>query len=109
MKFTWNVWDFDCGGEAFVIAKKVCELKENVPGFLVAVDNLHEDCKAEMIVEEGWCKWQVRTDWENHEGEPVGGYYVVESKFDAETRHSITGKRKQGWFPVWIVRKGEWY
>ena len=53
MKFTWNCWDFDdCGGEAFVIAKKVCELKENVPGFLVAVDNLHEDCKAEIIVEE---------------------------------------------------------
>lgn len=108
MKFTWDYWNFDGDGEAFIIAKKVCEQAEDVPNFIAAVDDLSEDCKAEMIVQEGWCKWQVRTDWENYEGEP-GGYHVVESKFDAETKHSITGKRKRGWFPVWIVRKEDWY
>ena len=102
MKFTWDCWNFDGGAETFIIAKKVCPLKEDVPQFIVDVDCVHNDCKSEMIVEEGWCKWQVRTDWENCVGEPTGGYYVVESK-------QLNGKRKRGWFPTWIVRKGDWY
>ena len=61
-----------------------------------------------MIVEEGWCKWQVRTDWENLYGKPAGWYCVVESKFDTETKQ-LNGNHKRGWFPVWIVRKGDWY
>ena len=104
MKFTWDCWNFDGDGEAYIIAKKVCELKENVPNFLVAVDNLHEDSKAEMIVEEGLAHWQVRTDWANYEGEPAGGYYVVKAKQDTITKQ-LNGKRNRGWFPVWIVRR----
>jgi len=98
MKFTWNSWDIDGQGEAYVIAKKICPQKEDVPQFIVIADKLHEDCKAKMIVEEAWCKWQVRTDWENGDGEPCGGYFIAESNYDG----------KRGWFPVWIV-KGEWY
>lgn len=108
MKFTWNCWNFDGDGEAFIIAKKTCPQKEDVPQFIVDVDGLHNECKSGMVVEEGWCKWQVRTDWENSDGNPSGGYVVREEKFVAETL-DLYGKRKRGWFPVWIVRKGEWY
>lgn len=100
-KFKWNAWDFDCDGEAYVVAKSECLEKENVPDFIINADNLHPGCKDGMVVAEGWCKYQVRTDWENCDGEPRGGYYVHEENKD------ITGMR--GWFPVWIVRKGDWY
>jgi hypothetical protein len=109
MKFTWNRWAFGCDGDAFIIAKKICPEKENVPQFIVENDGVSESCKKDMVVEEGWCKFQVRTDWEDYEGEPIGGYHVVEAKFDAKTKDSLTGKRKRGWFPVWIVRTGDWY
>lgn len=106
-KFTWNVWDFDFSGEAFIIAKRVCPDKENVPEYIVKEDNLHPDCKDGMVVEEGWCKFQVRTDWDNGDGEPRGGYVVERN--ESRTIRKDTGRRKPGWFPVWIVRKGEWY
>lgn len=106
-KFKWDSWDFDCDGEAYIIAKDECPDKENVPDYIIREDCLAQDCKLGMVVEEGWCKFQVRTDWENGDGEPEGGY-VVET-YESLTRHSITGKRKPGWFSVWIVRKGEWY
>ena len=100
-KFKWDAWDFDCDGEAYVIAKRECPEKENVPDFIIREDELHPDCKDGMVVTEGWCKYQVRTDWENYYGEPGGGYYVHEgAKYT---------KGKRGWFPVWIVRKGDWY
>jgi len=106
-KFEWESWDFDCEGESYVVAKRICLEKENVPDFLLEKDNLHTDCRAGMVVEEGWCKYQVRTDWENGDGEPRGGYYV--ETCEKLTHSKITGKRQPGWFPVWIVRKGEWY
>lgn len=107
MKFTWNAWDYDCDGEAYIIAKRVCPTKEEVPDFICRVDNIHEQCKIGMEIQEGWCKWQVRSDWMG-DGGNCGWYVVEEEQFAAETLN-IYGKRKRGWFPVWIVRKGEWY
>lgn len=101
VKFKWDAWDFDCEGEAYIISKRECSEKEKVPDFIIKEDNLHPDCKDGMVVNEGVCKFMVRTDWENCDGEPRGGYYVHEGNKD------ITGMR--GWFPVWIVRKGDWY
>ena len=105
--FTWLSWDFDCDGAAYIIAKGECPKREDVPDYICTQDSIHPDCKPEMVIEEGWCKWQVRTDWDNCDGEPRG-WYVVET-YEPLTRHSITGKRKSGWFPVWIVRQDEWY
>ena len=102
MKFTWEAWDFDCDGEAYVISKKECLEKEFVPEYICKHDNLHSGCMPGMVVQEGWCKYQVRTDWENCEGEPRGGYYV-------ELGSKRPKKNRRGWFAVWIVRKGEWY
>lgn len=98
-KFKWDSWDFDCSGEAYIIARQECPNKVDVPDYIIREDHLHQNCKDGMVVEEGWCKFQVRTDWENGNGKPSGGY-VIE-------KHEPKGK--PGWFPVWIVRKGEWY
>ena len=104
--FKWEAWDYDCDGEAYIIAKSECPEKEDVPDYIVKQDGIHPECKPDMVVQEGWCKFQVRTDWEDGDGEPRGGY-VVET-YKSETVN-IYGKTKQGWFPVWIVRKDEWY
>jgi len=106
MKFTWDKWDFDCDGEAFVIAKRVCPEKADVPDYIVKEDRLHPDCRNGMVVEDGWCMFQCRTDWDNTDGEARGGYYV--ETYEPHTKN-IYGKRKRGWFPVWIVRLGDWY
>lgn len=108
-KFTWDRWNFDCDGEAFVIRKDLCPNREDVPAFIVREDNLHHDCMQGIIdggIQEGWCKWQVRTDWENGDGEPMGGYCVYQH---GKEHLDIYGKKKPGWFPVWIIRIGEWY
>jgi hypothetical protein len=105
-KFTWDAWDFDCDGYAYVIAKAECPELENVPDYIITADNLHGDCKDGMKIEEGWCKYQVRTDWENGDGEPLGGYYVSQIKSEAIRPD---GKHRPGWFPVWIIRRGDWY
>ena len=94
-KFTWDAWDFDCDGDAYVIAKRECPEKEDVPDYIVKEDCLHPDCKAGMVVKEGWCKYQVRTDWENRDGEPTGGYFV-------ETYEPLT-KKLDGKKKVWLV------
>lgn len=110
MKFTWDAWDFDLDGEAYIIAKRVCPEKADVPGFIIREDHISPVCASDMVVQEGWCKFQCRTDWETwdgHDNTPRGGY-VVETH-EPGTRHPITGKRVRGWFPVWIVRKDEWY
>ncbi len=119
-KFAWNSWDFDCDGEAYIIAKDQCSNREDIPGWIVQNDNLDPECmnpvygKGEYIavedVEEGWCKYQVRTDWENGDGEPQGGYFVKEGKTPPQYQYGEKcGQTKPGWFPVWIVRKGNWY
>lgn len=105
-KFTWDAWDFDCDGDAYIIAKSECHERENVPDYIIKADNLDPACKSGMIVEDGWCKYQVRSDWEDCGGEPYGGYCV--EPCESFTKR-LDGKRKPGWFPVWIIRKGEWY
>jgi hypothetical protein len=105
-KFKWDYWDFDCNGDAYIVAKTECPERERVPDYIVQADNLHPDCKYGMEMQEGWCKFQVRTDWEYGDGEPEGGYVV--EQYEPHTK-KLNGKRKPGWFPVWIVRKGEWY
>lgn len=104
MKFTWLDWDFDGNGCAYIIAKKECPKIENVLDYICKNDMLQEECKKYMIVEEGWCKYQVRSDWDNSER---GGGYVVEQQKDVPT--DLNEKKKPGWFPVWIIRKGDWY
>lgn len=111
-KFKWDKWNYDCQGDAYIIAKDQCPSKENVPVYIVENDNLHPDVFNPSngehlcldIVQEGWCKYQVRTDWEDGDGEPMGGYFVLNEKHDTSPH-----KGKAGWFPVWIVRSGEWY
>lgn len=107
-KFTWQSWDFDCDGDAYIIAKDECPDRDALPEWLVKADGLHTDCIPDIAesTKEGWCKFQCRTDWENSDGEPQGGY-VVETYAPHTKRPD--GKRKPGWFPIWIVRKGEWY
>lgn len=68
-------------------------------------DHIHPDCMAEMNIEEGWCKYMVRSDWENTDG-PYGSYYVEKRSSRPVDRN---GKPAPGWFPVWIVRQEEWY
>jgi hypothetical protein len=105
-KFTWDSWDFDCDGEAYIVAKAECPDECDVPGYIVLHDALPGYCADAMEVKEGWCKYQVRTDWEHGDGRPQGGYCV--ETYEPFTKN-IYGKRKPGWFPIWIVRKGEWY
>ncbi len=104
--FTWDSWDFDLDGCAYIIAKDQCPVKEDVPEFICTVDGISRECKPEMIVEEGWCKWQVRRDWEYGDGRPRGSYVVRKTK---KVPVTSIGKVSRGWFPVWIVRKDEWY
>ena len=104
-KFTWDSWDFDCDGDAYIVAKDECSNREDVPGYIVKADKLHQDCARGMEIKEGWCKFQVRSDWDGVDG--PAGCYVVET-YEPYTK-KLNGKRKSGWFPVWIVRKGEWY
>lgn len=104
-KFTWNSWDFDCDGDAYIIAKSECPKREDVPAYIISENNLDEACASGMVIEEGWCAFQVRSDWENYYG-PHGWYTVTQCESDTKR---LDGRRKPGWFPVWIVRKGEWY
>jgi len=96
--FTYEKWDYDCDGEAFIIAKDECPIKENITGYLKERIEIGCDCEIPLSdIKEGVCKYQVRSDWEGCDG-PTGGYYVDDSI-----------KTKKGWFSVWIVRIGEWY
>lgn len=105
-KFKWDAWNYDCDGEAYIIAKDECPKKIDVPDFICKNDFIDPECKPEMIVQEGWCKFQVRSDWEDGDGKPCGSYVVYKQK---ESPKDLYGKKKSGWFPVWIVRKDEWY
>lgn len=105
-RFTWDTWDYDGDGTAFIVAKSEVPEIEAVPAYIVAADHLSPTCAEGMEVREGWCKWQVRTDWEGGDGEPRG-WYVVEETKRRPTR--LDGRPLPGWFPVWIVRVGEWY
>lgn len=99
-RFRWDSWDFDFNGDAYIIAKRVCPEKEDVPDFIIDEDRINSECLGEMVVEEGICKFMVRNDWDGCDG-PHGGYYIIHGTSDTHGR--------RGWFPVWIVRKGDWY
>jgi len=111
-KFKWNMWNYDCDGNAYIIAADECPNRADVPFYIVKEDGLSEtvldpslgECLCADIVEEGWCKFQVRTDWEDMEGKRHG-WYVVEKA----PHNSPIFRGKRGWFPVWIIRLGEWY
>lgn len=94
-KFVWDAWDYDLNGEAYIIAKDACPDRENVADFICREDGILEKHKPEMHVQEGWCRWEVRRDWDNMNGEPCGGYCVYDEKAPRS-------------FAVWIIRKGEW-
>lgn len=104
--FTWGAWDFDGLGGAFIVAKSECPVREEVPDYIVKVDNLDPMCAPAMEVEEGWCMFQVRGDWDGMEGERRGSYLVLKGAMHPLNRK---GTPMKGCFPVWIVRKGEWY
>ena len=92
-KFTWDCWDFDLDGCAYVIAKDECG-KENLADYICSHNYVSGITGFEKI-SEGWCAFQVRRDWDN-EDVPNGGYVVeiCENK----------PKSGRGWFPVWIIR-----
>ena len=48
-----------------------------------------------MVVKDGWCRYECRTDWEEHYGERLSFY----AAYDEKVPHA---------FPVWIVRKEPW-
>lgn len=114
-KFTWYKWDYDCDGESYVIRKSICPNIDDVPKWIIENDNLDPEClnptlTAHLSVSDvkcGWCKYQVRTDWDNCDGTPTGGYYIKDDGGEAPI--NVHGKKQGGWFEVWIVRIGEWY
>lgn len=95
-KFTWDAWDYDCDGDAYIIAKDECPRCEDVPDFICREDHLDPACTTDMVVKEGWCRHECRTDYEEHYGERLSSYVVHDEKVPRA-------------FPVWIVRKDEWY
>ena len=95
-QFVWDTWDYDLDGVAYIIAKDACPNKEDVPDFICREDQISLRCKPEMRVQEGWCRWEMRSDWDGGYGEACGGYCI----YDQKVLRS---------FPVWIVRKEEWY
>ena len=103
-QFRWDVWNFDGDGNAYIISTDICPEAKDVPDFICMADHLSERYKGKMIVEEGWCKFQVRSDFEDWVGQGKGLYIAMLYP------HMTTAfKGKRGWFEVWIVRRGEWY
>lgn len=105
-RFRMESWDIDGEGNAFVVAKDACPNKEDVPRFICDGDFLDHDCEKDMVVEEGWCRFMVRSDWDDYDGERRGGYVVY---LGTDRPKSRNGSIARGWFPVWIVRHGDWY
>lgn len=101
-KFKWDAWDFDCNGTAYIISVDECPKREDVPAFIHANDYIPDEINPTMQVQEGWCKYQVRRDWDNGDGQPQGGYYATMAPHKgSRAQYHI----KPGWFKVWIVRK----
>ena len=95
-KFTWRSIGYGHDGGAYIIAKDECPRREDVPDFICREDHLDPACATDMVVKEGWCRYECRTDFEEHYGEWLSGYVVHAEKVPRA-------------FPVWIVRKDEWY
>lgn len=94
-KFTWDAWDYDGDGSAYIIAKDECPHREGVLGFICRKNHIEPKCAADMVVKDGWCRYECRTDWEEHYGERLSLY----AAYDEKVPHA---------FPVWIVRKEPW-
>ena len=37
-KFTWNMWNYDCDGNAYIIAADECPNRADVPFYIVKED-----------------------------------------------------------------------
>lgn len=105
--FTWMSWNYDDDGDAYIIAKAECPDRGALPDWIIREDCLSPDCRDGIAgdIREGWCKYQCRSDWMDETG-PRGAYLVEER---ASCPKHLDGRNKPGWFPVWIIRKGEWY
>lgn len=95
-KFTWDGWDYDCDGDAYIIRKDECPRREDVPYFIIWKDHIDPARKQEIVVQEGWARYECRTNEKEFYGIAAGSYIVYEKKVPRA-------------FPVWIVRKGDWY
>jgi len=95
-KFTWDIWNFDLDGSAYIIAKDECK-KEDLIDYICS-----HDCVSGITgfgkVSEGYCSYQVRSDWDNDDA-PAGGYVVKICKSKPNYGRS--------WFPVWIIREDD--
>ncbi len=76
--FEYERWNIDGGGTAHVIAKDVCPNAADVPDYICEAAGISEMYKPEMVVREGWCAYQCRSDWED--GRRGGSYIVMEQK-----------------------------
>jgi hypothetical protein len=95
-------WDFDGYGHAFVVSKDVCKTPKDVLDLVKSeIERQPVNPGNEHAVEEGWCKFQCRSDWSD--GYAGGGYVVVDCEREFETTNAL-GKRTPGWFRVWYVR-----
>ena len=101
-KFTWDSWNYDCNGDAYIIAQDLCPDVGNVPEWIAIKDHLDPQ-NIPKDIRQGFCKFQCRSDWEDTTG-PHGFYVVTEWVGDIK---NLYGKKKAGWFPVWIIRKEE--
>ena len=102
-EFNWGKWDFDLDGDAYVINKKQCPMKADVPDFILEEDNLHEDCKQGIIdqgIQQGWIRYGKCNYWDDS----YTGRSGFEVQIDNDNLHF-----KKNWDPVWIVRIGDWY
>jgi len=91
-KFDFNCWDFDGDGEALVADAEIYSPTDAVD--LAKVELCTEAVEPSVC---GWCHFECRTDWEDGDGSPQGGY-VVRQTIDKPNRG-------RGWFKVWIARK----
>ena len=101
-KFTWECWDYDLEGYAYVVSKDECPDKENFVQYISAEDFGHDDdiggLNPNPEIKEGWCSFQCRSDWDD--GSYRNGGYIVEEGTEKP-------KYGRGWFPVWISRRDD--
>ncbi|GHU53047.1 hypothetical protein AGMMS49975_10150 [Clostridia bacterium] len=103
-KFVEDSWDYDCDGYAYIVAKDCVKTLADVVERSAAFYCGEPRENPEEYIQGGWCKYQVRTDWYEFEGERRGSYIVFDDTDAKKYILNTNGKRKLGWFPVWILR-----
>lgn len=93
-RFTFDCFPFNGEGYYYVIAKEQCSNKDRVIDFIIKKYNISPSLKCKMVLEEGWCCYK---------NDNLKGYIVLKQKDHPINEN--TGKIKNGYFPVWIVRK----